>query len=643
MENGGKSVKFRLILLNLIFLSVFTFFAVSKLYTIQTLLHPDASSQSCESALISSHDNSTDSLGNQPQTPIHESDRLSLDNAAEVDLKRRALLPTTFPTIPGLNLIPGLYPSSTSTPTGATPTGATTASAAAASGTTLSSAPTASPNVGQTSSTPTDPLASIVSVVGSVVTSQPTAGAGNPFGQLGSLLSEGLDGLGNAILGSLDTPSFFLGIGMGAGGATALNLSTPDHASDVANQVAAENGVSATGVNEIALNVGEGLAAEVIPLVISPDKPLNLTLIVPLVFPFAEGIAEGALVGLDLTSKVFAPSTANNLTAIAGNVALGLSEAFASNIDLTKLQNLTSSGFSLPPGLDLGEIAENAGEGLSLGTAIGLGVTTDPITFGEDSTTDSGNLTQIIPVVVKRFTTGISSTFLEVVDFNFLGDKLGSLTSAFSGKLDIPIIAEGFVRGAVDGVADGISVAGGVSNFIDGKMPADALDEPEPPGTTFNDSINGTAVAFGRGLANEAVLQIGLAISRKANSTTTTPLSRRSDLNVSLPTTQGPIINSTFLNFLIQQGVNNLQCKGVGGIVAVANGLQDSKVISFNDLELSNSTTSLLPSGPMTITMDGNEFNFGLQSVTGSIYINSLSMNTFTYLTVLHGKIPSHH
>ena len=424
---------------------------------------------------------------------------------------------------------------------------------------------------------------------------------------------------------------------MGTGAITGLNLSTPDNANSIATRVASANGVSATGVNEIALNVGDGLAATIIPLIDEPDKPLNLTLIVPLVFPFAEGIANGTLVGLDISLKSFVPLTGSNLEDLAANVALGLSEAFASNLDFNKLKNLTSSEFSISSsGLDFSLIAENAGEGLSLGTVIGLGITQHSTGFTAIPP-NSDNFTQVIPVVVKDFTVGLSSAFLENVDFSLLSQKLQGATSSVTTKINMPLIVEGFIRGAVDGIVDGITVAGGISNFINGKMPSDALARPDAPGTTFDDSVDGVAVAFGRGLANEAILQVGLAISKKANSSTPATKLRRSTIDNVLSTTQGPIINSTFLSFLVQQGVDNLQCKGVGGIGSVFLGLQDSKLLSPSMLGLSNTTTSLLPTTPLTITLDGNRFTFGLQSVTDSLYINGLSMKTFTYLTILHG------
>jgi hypothetical protein len=534
----------------------------------------------------------------------------------------------SLPTLPLLTLIPGLYPSSTST--------ASNTASPTTSGST-SSTITASP----TTTSANNPLASIVSVLAGNGP-QPTSSSGgsNPFQQLGNLLSEGFSGIGNAIIGSLDTPAFFLGIGLGTGAITGLNFSSPDHANAVATQVASANGYSATGMNEIALNVGDGLAATIIPLVDPPDKPLNLSLIIPLAFPFAEGIANGTLVGLHLTTKSFAPSTGDNLTDLAANVALGLSEAFASNIDPNILKNLTGSGLSLSTsGLDFAGIAESAGEGLSLGTVIGLGITQQSIADLAQSPSTFQNFTQMIPVIVKDFTIGLTSSFLESVDFSLLSKKVQGISSSVSIQINIPEIVEGFIRGAVDGVTDGLTVAGGISNFITGKMPVDALARPDAPGTTFNDSVDGAAVAFGRGLANEAILQVGLAIGRKSNSSTPGPLSRRSPIDNLLPSTQGPIINSSFLSFLVQEGVNNLQCKGVGGIGSVAMGLEGSKVLSLDKLGFSNSTTSLLPNTPLTVTLDGNQFTFGLQSVTGSVYINGLPMKTYTYLTVAHGEL----
>lgn len=544
----------------------------------------------------------------------------TVEPAPDSELRRRQL------TIPGLFTIPALPTISIPGIPGLSP--ATTSSSTPADSTTNTKAPaqTSTSSVQTTTTTKASSILDSLGILGG--TSGSSSNSSNPFQQLGDLFSNGLSGIGNAILGSFDIPAFFLGVGLATGGVSALNLTTHDRAKAIATQVASANGQSPTGMNEVAMNLGDGLAEVAIPVVYSSDKPLDLTKIAPYAFPFAQGIGNGSLIGLDVSLVSFSPSTGASMTNVVSNVALGLSESVARNLDIKKiLDGIKSQPLEIPSSIDLKLVLEQAGEGLSQGVVVGFGIQQKSLVFPDPRT--PANQTEAIPYAVKGFTMGLTSSFLTAVDLSKLALKLKTLSPSLpSLNLQIPSLVEGFARGAVDGLFDGISAAGGLSNFIAGKISPDAFNKTEPAGTQFNDSVGGAAVAFGRGLTNEAVLQVGFAISKKNNPT----LARRD------VTTDQPILNATFLNFLLQEGANAIQCTGFGGVGSILMGLRDSKTLSANGFALDNSTLGLLPSDPLTIETNGNHFKFSIQTMMSSIEVNGVPMNRFISLTVVHGK-----
>jgi hypothetical protein len=63
-----------------------------------------------------------------------------------------------------------------------------------------------------------------------------------------------------------------------------------------------------------------------------------------------------------------------------------------------------------------------------------------------------------------------------------------------------------------------ISMAGGIENVLSGNFSIEmAMNMLAMASTNFNDSVNGSAVAFGRGLAGEGTLLIASMITNLTN------------------------------------------------------------------------------------------------------------------------------
>ena len=344
-----------------------------------------------------------------------------------------------------------------------------------------------------------------------------------------------------------------------------------------------------------------GLAAQIAPSL--SNLSLSNGDIGVAVFSLAEGIGQGTASGLNLTQEKFIPINDPSITAIAGNLGLGISTPIASSIDVTKLLNQVSTSGSQFVA-QIPQIAAAAGKGFGEGVSSGLGLQRQNTTLRRRQTTNPNQVD--IPSAAEQFTRGLSQSFFQSADlktvvggstnFDIMGmivpiaagigqgigegaaiglgfkadtgvsaitDNLSSkqstqvisaefskgLVASFlangtaqvvlanltigSGGLAIKVqsakIAEGLARGLVEGSVNAISMAGGIQNVLAGNFSVDtATTIPTMGPTKFDDSVDGSAVAFGRGLAGEGTLLIASMIT---NMTKKSPQKRSTDVN----------------------------------------------------------------------------------------------------------------
>ncbi|KAF2676878.1 hypothetical protein K458DRAFT_436943 [Lentithecium fluviatile CBS 122367] len=539
-------------------------------------------------------------------------------------------------------------------------------------------------------------------------------GGSNSTGGLGDLFGQALSGLGGDLAGSLATPAFFLGIGVGMGAETGLNLTNENQAKEIATKVASSMGMEPTGLNLVAQNLGSGLSAQLAPALgnVGSDVPIGMV-----VYALAQGIGEGSASGLNLTQEKFEPKNSSDIMSVAGNFGLGIAGPIAGGIGNSQFfsQASTTSGQLMA---QIPQIAMAAGQGLGEGASKGLGlsksanstvvsplgkrqVPTDPneidlegtvrnFTYGlSESFLQSADLSKVFDPgslnlnldatgiisyasgagkglgeglaiglnltaavggtvtspevggtginstqeqIAEQFVKGLSAALLQNGGASFVGNAVNS-GGGFTKNLDASKVAEGAARGLVEGAVHGLSQAGGLKKVLSGNFSKDLpMNIPSLPPTPFNDSVNGSAVSFMRGLSGEGLLLISQYMNQGKNASIPySRLTRRAD-NLALA------VDSQTLQSLAQSGVNTLTCAGVGGLAAVGLGLRDSPALKMTmgggSQPFDNSTLAALPKGPITITSEGNTFVINI--IQGSFTINGRSLVPFAVITGLH-------
>ncbi|KAJ9388768.1 hypothetical protein DTO063F5_2416 [Paecilomyces variotii] len=187
-------------------------------------------------------------------------------------------------------------------------------------------------------------------------------------GILDDLLQKGVGSLFSGFTGGLDNLAVSLGVGLGAGTAQGLNLSTQNQISTMASSAAVMNGAKPTGLNQLTTKFGSGLTAAIVPLAIKA-LPLNgQTDFGQVAFTLAQGIGNGTSSGLRLTNSTFSPQRGSDLSTLAGNLGLGLSEPIAGSVNISKILS------SLMPSnqQSLGQAAFSLAQGIGNGTSSGL-------------------------------------------------------------------------------------------------------------------------------------------------------------------------------------------------------------------------------------------------------------------------------
>jgi hypothetical protein len=234
------------------------------------------------------------------------------------------------------------------------------------------------------------------------------------------------------------------------------------------------------------------------------------------------GIGEGARNGLGLTASK-SPAPENRKRQLENTVmettdfprtvqafARGLSQSFIQDSNFSTFSVGTITVFPNQTELQgmLRPIAAGAGAGIGMGVAIGLNfkpADSKPILGGNITGDDEQTA-----LTAESFTQNIFSNLL--TNSSAIQQAKQFIASnppqAFQ-NIDGAKAAEGFARGTIEGVVSAMYSVGGVKNLISGNVPKTAYDEvPVLAPTQFNDSVNGSAVGFARGLTGKATILI---------------------------------------------------------------------------------------------------------------------------------------
>ncbi|ENI01923.1 hypothetical protein COCC4DRAFT_52618 [Bipolaris maydis ATCC 48331] len=579
--------------------------------------------------------------------------------------------------------------------------------------------------------------------------------------------------LGDSLTDSLGTPALFLGIGLGMGTATGLNLTDAEEASVIANSIVTAYNLSATGINLAAQQLGNGLSRQLLPAVDKGNIPIGLA-----AYALASGVGNATAVGLGLTKEQFQPSQDSSIVGIAGNLGLGVAMPLVGKRDLkAAIKSWTNNSTVSELIQRLPGFAAAAGNGLGKGMRNGFGLHKKNDNNNKDNNNNNDNnnnrnnkknndnnqkqkkrqLQDValdspkFPNAVRLFAKGLSQSFIGGSDFSDIRaamraslfssfdvpKMLGSIaagagagigtgiavgldiktmnsTSTITGDISTEEVqtalaaesftrnffsnflenssaiqkakklitdsppqafkrfnaakaAEGLGRGAIEGVMTAMSSCGGLKNLITGDFPADGCGKVPALGPTqFDDSINGAAVGFARGLSGKATILIAdvarnLTGGSKVSENATmgkkrsiidedegvgvdkiNPLSPR---QAQLPDgAQLPLaIDSDTAQIGAQKIVDSLTCQGVGGIISAAMGFMSTSKAEVKMIEtamgqagvsLDPKVLRLLPQGPVVVTSGGNSFEINAQEK--SIRINGQALSMFTTLTWLH-------
>lgn len=199
----------------------------------------------------------------------------------------------------------------------------------------------------------------------------------------------------------------------------------------------------------------------------------------------------------------------------------GFSQSLLTGVDIATLTtslNLTGSIGGMVDPSKLPALAAGAGSGIGMGLAIGFNFkSADATPLIAQTGNLSGDNTQTA-MVAETFAQNLVSNFL--VNSSVLqsvGSALSSNQPQLLKNADVAKAAEGFARGTIEGVSTALSSVGGLQNLLSGNFSDGALMKvPVLDATKFNDSVNGSAVSFARGLMGEGTILIG-DVLRKMN------------------------------------------------------------------------------------------------------------------------------
>ncbi|EFQ34927.1 hypothetical protein CGRA01v4_04147 [Colletotrichum graminicola] len=331
-------------------------------------------------------------------------------------------------------------------------------------------------------------------------------------------LTDGLKNIGSQLVRNLDGPGMFLGIGIGAGAAQGLNLSTEAKTMEVAAKVAADNKMEATGLNPAIQNLGVGLTATILGSVdLSSLSGVggNLTLqLQPIALSLATGIGNGTVAGLKLNPNAanLEPVNDSSLPNVLGTFGFGLTKTLTSNIDTSNLLSKANN-----PGLTrrlmeiLPAAASGLGNGLGEGATVGLGLQPDEAVVMKqmpDGSIDFGGITQ-------TFAKALTNSLLRNGTANELLKKVNLSGSDTSRRIMeiLPAAASGLGKGLGEGATVGLGLqpdeAVVMKQMPDGSIDFGGITQTFAKALTSSFLQNGTA--------NELVNKVGSAAKSAVN------------------------------------------------------------------------------------------------------------------------------
>lgn len=240
------------------------------------------------------------------------------------------------------------------------------------------------------------------------------------------------------------------------------------------------------------------------------------------------GLARNDAPGAVAKRQAAIDPTQMDVPGIIGNLTLGLSQSFLETSNVSTLIRANGGGLNLDSS-SLYLLASGAGKGIGEGLSMGLGGTAaNSSTALASRATSGGNLTE--EQIAEQFSKELVASLFQNGGMKAIGDSLTSQAGALAPSVDMAKAAEGAGRGLVEGGISALSEAGGLQKVIQGDFPKDlATNLPSLPQTKFNDSLNGSVVAFARGLSGEGVLLVAQMLNKGKNSSATAPAKRSID------------------------------------------------------------------------------------------------------------------
>lgn len=425
---------------------------------------------------------------------------------------------------------------------------------------------------------------------------------------LTSSIGSAFSGIGNSLLQDASGAGLFLGTGLGAGAAQGLNLSSATKTMQVAAEVAADNGMNATGLNPLIQNAAMGATASLL-------GSLNITSLVgaagggidlqAVAFSLATGLGNGTSAGFKLSSQseaIQAPA-GNTTQDIAGTFGFGLTKSLTSNINMSSLIS-GSSGLTsgLTNNLNIGKIAQGAAMGLLQGAG--------------DAINSMGGVEALINGTSTMPTTPLPGT---TITFN---DSVGGAATGFGQGLG--------GQGTLVGVQLLSKI--NVTSLLEGR-PADSTSTSQSTASSNNGTVTVRRHSF-------QPAEIIRRQTQASNSLTA------NNFNLSL------IINADSISSVGQSAIDALTCEGVGGLLLVAMGLFSSGTINRDGVSSVNSTLvkEALPKGIIHFISSGNKFEIdgttvsenldgSLLALANGISINSNTAVKFAAFLMLHSKL----
>ncbi|KAF9729295.1 hypothetical protein PMIN04_009289 [Paraphaeosphaeria minitans] len=466
---------------------------------------------------------------------------------------------------------------------------------------------------------------------------------------LSGQLAPSLSSLGGGDL-DIGMMAFSLAQGIGQGTANGLNLTQqqfpPTNGSDIMT-IVKNFGLGATG--PIASNI------DVHGLLSQSGSTIDIMSQLPQIAAAAgTGLGRGASAGLGLSKSGGNGTIAKRQAAIdpaqmdvpgiVGKFTEGLSQTFLQSSNLSMLMPGGGSGFNLE-GSTVVSLASGAGKGIGGGIALGLGVTPgNSSTTLASRATGGGDLS--VEQTTEQFTKNLMASLLQNGGIKAIGDTVTSKVGGLTSQWNIAQAAEGAARGLLEGSVSAISSAGGIQKVLKGDFPPElATNLPSLPQSQFNDSLNGSVVAFSRGLSGEGVLLISQLLKGKTNSSGAPPARRGIDASVVVPDRRLSrradavtlAVDGQTLEGIAQTGVDTITCSGLGGLAALALGITQGPALKGKmsiSPSLDNSTLAALPKGPLTVMNQGNNFTIDLADQT--VTINGMGLKPFATMTGLH-------